>query len=122
MNPVCSMTLRRAGEPMVLHPVEVAERVWSRTVGLLGRDGLDAHSGMLITRCRSIHTFFMRFNIDVAYLDEEYKVIDMAHNLPPGRFSVCRGRGGRYALELKGGTLEKNGISIGDVWRLHSQT
>ena len=108
---------REAPQPRItVEPVEVADSALARTVGLLGRDGPPIGGGMLIMRCRSIHTFFMRFTIDAAFVDEAYAIVDMTSTLPPGRFCVCRHRGGKHVLELEGGFLEKHGINIGDRW------
>lgn len=93
--------------------VEVADRSWSRTIGLLGRAGLDDGHAMLIKQCRSIHTFFMQFTIDVAFVDDQLCVVDYVENLPPGRLFICRERGGKHVFEFKGGCIEKYHIEKG---------
>jgi uncharacterized membrane protein (UPF0127 family) len=63
----------------------------SRSLGLalLGRDR--AGAGLLIPRCRSVHTFGMRFPIDVLFLDDEGRVIDLRRSAPPRRVLSCPG-------------------------------
>ena len=98
----------------------VAERVvWAGTSetrrrGLLGRDSLPADEGMYIVPTQWIHMFGMRFPIDVAFLDEDGRVLHIHHSLKPNRLSrpVWRADG---ALELAAGTLRATKTEVGDV-------
>ena len=64
---------------------EVAETFAERAKGLIGRKSLAPGTGMLITKCNCIHTFFMRFPIDATFLDREGKVVKVVRNIPPWR-------------------------------------
>ncbi len=88
---------------------EVADGFWRRGVGLLGRQTLPEGHGLLIQRCGSMHTWFMRFAIDVAYLTEDGVVTETRRDLRPFRVSFG-GKGTRDALELPTGTLARLGI------------
>ena len=80
--------------------------------GLLGRRELAAGEGMLIRPAPSIHTFFMRFAIDVVFLSRDGDVRKIARNVRPWRIRSCRGA---YAvLELAAGEAERRGIASGD--------
>jgi uncharacterized membrane protein (UPF0127 family) len=79
--------------------------------GLLGRDGLEPGTGMLIDAAPSVHMFFMRFPIDVVFLDRDRKVVGVRHGLRPWR--VAGARRAVAALELPAGAA--NGIKEGDV-------
>lgn len=79
--------LRVGADPTEI-PLEVAASYGARTRGLLGRDGIDG--AMLLTPAASVHTFRMRFAIDVAYLDREFGVLAVVTMAPGG--SDCRGR------------------------------
>jgi uncharacterized membrane protein (UPF0127 family) len=103
--------------------VVVARRVvWAgtsdaRRKGLLGRDRIDRQEGMYIVPTQWIHMFGMRFPIDVAFLDDNGRVLQVHHRLKPNRLSriVWRAEG---ALELAAGTLEETGTTIGDFIEL----
>ena len=81
--------------------------------GLLGRNGLDAGTGMLIDAAPSVLTLFMRFPIDVVFLDRERTIVGIRHRLAPWR--VAGARGAVAALELPAGAAAEAGLSEGDV-------
>jgi uncharacterized membrane protein (UPF0127 family) len=91
----------------------VAGTVWARTRGLLGRDGLAEDEGLLIEPAPSVHMFFMRFAIDVVFLDKERRIVGLAHTLRPWR--VAGARKAVAALELPAGTALRHGLELGDV-------
>ena len=64
---------------------EIAETFVERAKGLIGRRGLASGTGMLITKCNCIHTFFMRFAIDATFLDKSGKVVKVVRNIRPWR-------------------------------------
>ena len=80
---------------------EVAETFAERLRGLIGRDGLAPGEGLLITRCNCIHTFFMRFPIDVAFLDRRGAVVKTVRNVRPWRLFVWGGFRAVSALETE---------------------
>lgn len=100
--------------------VRVADTLKSRSVGLLNRASLDPDEGLLITPCDSIHTFFMRFPIDLLYLDEEFKVVKVVPNMGPSRMSFCLGKA-RHVLELKGGIATNIQDLVESVLKLEKQ-
>ncbi len=83
-----------------------------RLVGLLGHSLLPAGEGLMLERCRSVHTLFMRFPIDVAYLDRDLWVVAVYPDVKPWR--VLPGvKDGEHTLELPAGALEKWGVKVG---------
>ncbi len=100
-----------AGRELCL--AEVAENPWTRAVGLLGRKELPEGRGLWIRPSRSIHTFFMRFAIDVVYLDSDGTVVKTCETLRPFRLSMG-GRRARSVLELPAGLLERAKVQAGD--------
>jgi len=81
-----------------------------RFLGLMGRAQPPAATGLLFTRCSSVHTCFMRFPIDVVYLDDAWRVIKIAY-VWPWRFTAARGA--RSVLELPLGASAGLGIAVG---------
>ncbi|MFF8603654.1 DUF192 domain-containing protein [Streptomyces sp. NPDC015232] len=92
-------------------PLEIAASFGARRRGLLGRDGIDG--ALLITPTNSIHTFGMRFALDVAYLDRSCTVLDVV-TMRPGRLGMIRPRG-RHVLEAEAGTMAAWGLRRGAV-------
>ena len=98
----------------VLAPhVRAASSLWSRCVGLLTTASLSGDEGLWLSPCQSIHMFFMRYPIDVLFLDARGTVLQ-GKTYRPWQMSgwVARSKG---ALELAAGTLTKTGTQVGDV-------
>jgi uncharacterized protein len=92
---------------------EIPASSFAQTRGLLGRDGLDPGEGMLIDSTPPVHTFFMRFPIDVVFLDRDWTVVGVRHRLGPWRLAGARGA--VAALELPAGAAAASGVREGDV-------
>jgi uncharacterized protein len=105
------MTLRHGRS--VVAVAELASTPWRRGVGLIGRREMQEPSGLLIQPCSSVHTWFMRFPIDVVYLDRDFAIVKVVADLKPWRFSLG-GRRARFALELPAGQAEQHGLRPGD--------
>ncbi|MFI8002193.1 DUF192 domain-containing protein [Streptomyces sp. NPDC086010] len=90
-------------------PLRIAASYRARARGLLGADGVDG--ALLITPCGSIHTFRMRFTIDVAYLDRKFEVIAV-RTMKPGRLGLPRLRA-RHVVEAEAGAMEAWGLRPG---------
>jgi hypothetical protein len=100
---------------VVAGEVERASTFVQRGLGLMFRASLPPEHGLAITPCNSIHMFFMRFALDVAFLDREGRVVRVYRGIRPWRVSRIV-RGARTAVELPVGTLV--GVEVGDVLRL----
>ncbi|MFJ7942710.1 DUF192 domain-containing protein [Streptomyces sp. NPDC096354] len=99
----------REGGPGLEIPLRIAASYRARSKGLLGQDGIDG--ALMITPCGSVHTFGMRFTIDVAYLDRKFNVVAV-HTMKPGRLGMVRLRS-RHVLESAAGTMAKWGLRPG---------
>jgi hypothetical protein len=97
---------------VVCERCEIADRTLARMRGLLGRKGLEPGGGMLLTPEPSVHMFFMRFPIDVIFLDRNNRVVGIKHNLRP--WKVAGARGAYATLELPAGAAGAVGIEVGD--------
>lgn len=96
---------------------QLAVRALDRMKGLLGRAELAAGQALVIKPCTSIHTFFMRFPIDVLFLDEAGAVLRAIHDLRPWRLTRIYPRASCVA-ELPAGVLRRTGTGEGDLVRL----
>ena len=104
--------LLRQGD--VLATAEVAETFAQRSRGLLGKSSFDG--ALILPRTRSVHTFGMRFAVDVAVCNKDMVVVGVT-TLRPWRMSLPR-RGGRSVVEAQAGAFERWGLRAGDVLEL----
>lgn len=93
-------------DTLLASEVEVAKTLAQRGKGLLGRSGLAQGHCLWILKCRSIHTFFMKFRIDVIFVNEKLVVTAVKKNLPKWRLAW----GGFFADSC----FEFNGLSLND--------
>lgn len=85
----------------------VARTFWTRLKGLMGEPGLPPGEGLLIRPCNSIHMFFMRFAIDVVFLDRDLRILKSIRDLAPGSL-VGSIPGAFQVLEVAAGTLPES--------------
>lgn len=104
------------GGRVVCESCAVAETPLTRLRGLLGKRSLAPGEGLLLRPSPSIHTFFMRFSIDVVFLDADLRVLRVVDSVKPWRAAGCRRA--RAVLELGAGEASARGISPGEQLRL----
>ena len=107
-----TLTLRREDGRIVCDSVIVADGAFRRLRGLLGRKALGADEGIVLRPAWSIHTAFMRFSIDVVFVDAEQVVMRIAPGLRPFKTASCRGA--REVVELAAGECARRGLAPGD--------
>ena len=100
--------------------LEVADSGPKRNKGLLGRDGLASGEGLWIVPCESVHTFFMRFPIDLVYLDRKNRIKKVRSAVGPWRLSACLSA--HSMLELPAGTIRSTQTQKGDCWSFRRRT
>ena len=110
-----AVLLRQDGSP-VCERCLLAETPLTRLKGLLGRRGLEQGEGLLLRPAASIHTFFMRFAIDVVFLDAERRVLRVVPDVRPWRTAAVRKA--RAVLELAAGEAARVGMKPGTLLRL----
>ncbi len=98
--------------------VRVARSMLARGRGLMFESGLAPDAGMLIEPCSSIHMFFMRFALDVLYVDRNDRVVRAQRGIKPWRVGPLHTRGARYVIELPVGTVERTASEVGDQLRV----
>ena len=94
------------------HCVDVADQSAKRRKGLLGREMLSRGEGLWIVPCEAVHTFGMRFPIDLVYLDRDKRVKKIRNNMPPRRISACLSA--HSVLELASGSVRRTQTKPGD--------
>ena len=97
---------------LVADNVAVADTRATRAVGLLSRSGLNPGEALWIVPSRGVHTWWMRFTIDVLALNESGVVVDRVPGLKPWRIRLPR-RGTAGVLELPEGAIAATGTEIG---------
>ncbi|WP_435102100.1 DUF192 domain-containing protein [Arhodomonas sp. AD133] len=96
---------------LMLPDVRVAESFFKRARGLLFSRELGPGEGLLLRKCRSVHTVGMSFPIDVVFLDADGVVLARRDDLGPWRFAGCSGA--CDTLETASGNAEKLGLDVG---------
>jgi hypothetical protein len=110
--------VRKTDGTVVCEQCVLADSIWLRTKGLLGRASLPEEEGILLRPAGSIHMFFMRFAIDAVFLDRDLEVVKVAADLGPWRLSAKRGA--KAVLELPAGRCARTGVREGDRLELES--
>lgn len=110
-RPLIITNLNRATE--LATALKVATTSAQRNRGLLGRDRLDSGTGLWIIPTQAVHTFFMRFAIDLVYLDRKMRVRKLVEHLGPWRVSVCWSA--HSVMELPAGVIRATGTRRGDL-------
>lgn len=97
---------------LIASDVELASTRESRRKGLLGRNSLDVEAALVLAPCCSIHTAFMRFPIDVAFVDRDGRVIRFVRDLKPWKIAISLRA--RAAIEFAAGSLRARDVRLGD--------
>lgn len=103
-------------------PLEVnkAQTFKTRLLGLMFKPHLDENQTLLLEPCQSIHTFFMRFAIDLLVLDRDYRIIALVKALEPGKVTPLY-KSAYSILECSKGTIDLYGFVIGQVIEIVTQ-
>lgn len=97
---------------VLANSVEVADTSARRRTGLLRHDRLDQGQGLWIVPCEAVHSFGMKFTIDVVYLDRKKRIRKIRPMLPPHRVTGCLWA--HSVLELPAGTVAATASQPGD--------
>lgn len=92
----------------------IAETLCKRIIGLLGRKGLSEGEALVIRPCSAIHTFFMRFPIDVIFLDRASRVVKIIQDMQPYRLSRWV-LGAKEVIELPSGVIATTNTEVGNL-------
>jgi hypothetical protein len=100
------------GKSLATHG-RLANTFWSRLRGLLGRTSLQEGEGLVLVGEKSIHTLFMKFPLDIVYIDQNYQVLRADENMVPYRLGPFMSRSA-YVLEVPVGTIAATETQVGD--------
>lgn len=105
-------------QAIILEKLTIADSFFKRLIGLLGKKEISADEGIFINPCKSIHTFFMKFPIDVVFLDKSQKVIFIQECIQPNKVTPFIKKS-KTVIEMKGNKIKKDGIiSMGDYLKI----
>jgi uncharacterized membrane protein (UPF0127 family) len=105
---------------VIAEQVAIADSMLRRLRGLLGTRALPSRHGLLLRPCRQVHSFFMRYAIDLVFLDAADHVLRTVPRFPVNRMSPLV-RAAASVLELPAGTLDATPAAPGDALRLEPQ-
>ena len=91
----------------------IANTPLKRMIGLLGSSVLNPGEALIIVPCQSMHMLFMKFAIDVIFVDAQKRVIGLCADLRPFQFSPIFWKSA-CAIELPAGTIKQSATQIGD--------
>ena len=97
---------------MLAERADIADTSAKRRTGLLKHTGLARGEGLWIVPCEGVHTFAMKFTIDVVFLNRKRKILKIRPNMVRRRIALCLRA--HSVLELPAGTLEQTGTERGD--------
>ena len=97
----------------VLDDCRPAHTHWTRLRGLIGRPPLGPRQGLWIRPCRQVHMFWMRYPLDVVFLDGDHRILHVEPDLQPGRLSP-KIAGAGSVIEMAAGAAAAHGLRAGD--------
>ena len=99
---------------LIAADVKVAQNFITRSIGLLSKTSLSANEGLIIKPCCSVHTFFMRFDIDVLFVNRKNQIVAVHENVKPYRILPIHPTS-FYVIELAAGSASAKNIIKGDL-------
>ncbi len=109
------MTIRNSTRHTILaSSAAIADTCLKRLVGLLRHRSLGEGEALILIPCQSVHMMFMKFAIDVIFVDAQKKLVGLCSHLQPFRFSRVFWKSA-CAIEIPPGTIEKSGTRVGDT-------
>lgn len=104
--------IRKKSKTLIAENTRVADNFYTKLVGLMFKDDMPNCDAMIFQQCNSIHTFFMRFKIDVIFLNKKDQVVKIIRNMKPWRLTRMYFKASK-CVEFKGGYLSEL-LEVGD--------
>ena len=102
---------------LIASQANIAATPLSRIIGLLNRSSLNPEEALIIQRCQSIHMFFMKFSIDVIFVDRADCVVGLVQGIKPYQLSPIFFKAS-YAIEVQEGVIRESKTQLGDQLQL----
>ena len=96
-----------------LEKIKTARSFWSKGLGVMFWKNFGENKGLLLPSTNAIHTFFVRFPLDLVFLDENKTIVQLVENLRPWSFSPVVWKA-KNTLELPAGSIKKHKLEIND--------
>jgi len=112
--------LTRADNDQVIQNISKTTHFFERMCGLLTKPALTENEGLLIVPCSSVHTFGMRYAIDLVFIDKQMVIVKTVSSLKPWRMSASRTS--KMVLELSANSIERLQLNIGQKLEWHNDT
>lgn len=97
-----------------MNNVDIGNSIWKKSWGVIFWKNFGDKEGLLLTNTNGIHTFFVRFPIDVAFLKENGEIVKLLENLKPFRLSPFV-FSAKNTLEMPAGSIKKHNLAVGDT-------
>jgi uncharacterized membrane protein (UPF0127 family) len=98
---------------IIVQKCNIANTFFKRLKGLLGKKDFPENEGLYIPKCNSIHMFFMKFPIDVLFLDQNKQIVFLLEDFSPWKIKSPVKKA-IATLELPSGTIKKHSLKVGD--------
>lgn len=93
---------------------QTADNFLSRLKGLIGKESFLEEEGLIITPCNSIHMFFMKFSLDIIFVDKSNRVVHLIENIKPWKLSKIVWSAA-FVIELPINSIKKTNTEVGDI-------
>lgn len=107
-------------QTVIANKVNIADSFRKRLLGLMTRKSYAYGEGLVLKPCNSVHSFFMKFAIDVIFIDKEFKVLHILEDMRPNHFGPII-KGAYMAIEVPSGIVPWTETQIGDKLALKAQ-
>lgn len=98
-------------DALLFSEIQVADNFVTRLVGLLRTTELADNQGLLLKKCNQVHTFGMKFPIDVIFFSKDGKILHLEHHMRPGKVSP-HVKNAYWVLELQSGSCQKYHLEV----------
>lgn len=109
--------INQTNEQVLGDKITYANSIYGRFIGLMGKSELKKGEGVFLTPCNSIHMMFMKFPLDILFLDRKNKIIHITKDIKPWKISRVVFKA-QSVLEVPAGTVENTKSNVGDIIKI----